>query len=203
AVAAIGAYLLRRWPWLLALAVLACVPARIPVTVGSTQANLLVPLYGVVVAAALALGWELVRGDRRSRELGPVALPLAAFVGWTGLSLAWTTDLRQGAIELLFFYLPFALLAVCLARLAWRRRWVLALFAELVAMALVFSIVGVEQWITRDIFWNPKMSRVIHCSTPTIEKTSAIATSSAKSASTQRRRQARRARQTASSAKGR
>src|SRR5206468_4798503 len=68
-----------------------------------------------------------------------------------------TTNLRQGAIEQLFIYLPFALLAVCLARLAWRRRWVLALFAELVAMALVFSIVGVEQWITRDIFWNPKL----------------------------------------------
>jgi len=155
--AAAGAALLLRWPWLLALAVLACVPARIPVTVGSTQANLLVPLYGVVAAAALALAWEFIRGDRRARELGPVALPLALFVGWTGLSLAWTTDLRQGAIELLFFYLPFALLAVCLARLAWRRRWVLALFAELVAMALVFSIVGVEQWITRDIFWNPKL----------------------------------------------
>jgi O-antigen ligase len=155
--AAGGAALLLRWPWLFALAALACVPARIPVTVGSTQANLLVPLYGVVVAAALALGWELVRGDKRSRELGPVALPLAAFVGWTGLSLAWTTDLRQGAIELLFFYLPFALLAVSLARLAWRRRWLLALYAELVVMALIFSIVGVEQWITRDIFWNPKV----------------------------------------------
>ena len=155
--AAGGAALLLRWPWLFALAALACVPARIPVTVGSTQANLLVPLYGVVVAAALGLGWELVRGDKRSRELGPVALPLAAFVGWTGLSLVWTTDLRQGAIELLFFYLPFALLAVSLARLAWRRRWLLALYAELVVMALIFSIVGVEQWITRDIFWNPKV----------------------------------------------
>ena len=88
AVAAIGAYLLRRWPWLLALATLACVPARIPVTIGSTQANLLVPLYGVVAAAAFALAWDFLRGDESSRELGPVALPLAAFVAWTGLSLA-------------------------------------------------------------------------------------------------------------------
>jgi hypothetical protein len=58
--AAAGAALLLRRPWLLALATLACVPARISVTVGSTQANLLVPLYGVVAAAALALAWELV-----------------------------------------------------------------------------------------------------------------------------------------------
>jgi putative inorganic carbon (hco3(-)) transporter len=155
--AAAGAALLLRWPWLLALAALACVPARIPVTVGSTDANLLIPLYAVVAAAALALAWELVRGDTRARELGPVALPLAAFVCWTGLSLAWTQDLRQGAIELLAFYLPFGLLAVVLARLDWRRRWVLVLLGELVLMGLIFAVVGVEQWITRDIFWNPKV----------------------------------------------
>ena len=155
--AAVGAVLLLRWPWLLALAALACVPARIPVTVGSTEANLLIPLYAVVAAAALTFGWQLVQGDARARELGPIALPLAAFVGWAGLSLAWTQDLRQGAIELLAFYLPFGLLAIALARLAWRRTWVLVLAGELVLMALIFAVVGVEQWITRDIFWNPKL----------------------------------------------
>jgi O-antigen ligase len=154
---AAGAALLLRRPWLLAVAALACVPARIPVTVGSTQANLLVPLYAVVAAAALAPGWELVKGDTRARELGPVALPLAAFAGLSGLSLAWSQDLRQGAIELLAFYLPFGLLAVALARLDWRRNWLLVLFGELVLMALIFAVVGIEQWITRDIFWNPKV----------------------------------------------
>ena len=155
--AAAGAALLVRWPWLLALAVLACVPARIPVSVGSTDANLLVPLYGVVVAAALALAWELLKGDDRSKELGPVALPLAAFVGWSGLSLAWGTDVRQGAIELLFFYLPFGLIAVSLSRLDWKRNWARVLYGELIVMALVFALVGIEQWINRDIFWNPKL----------------------------------------------
>ncbi len=152
-----GAALLRRWPWLLPLAALACVPARIHVTVGSTEANLLVPLYGVVVAAALLLAWELLRGDTRARELGPAAWPLAAFVGWSGLTILWTGDLRQGSIDLLFFYLPFELLAVALARLDWRRVWVLALLVELVAMALVFAAIGLYQYETRDIFWNPKV----------------------------------------------
>src|SRR4029453_6746637 len=96
-------------------------PARFQVNIGSTQASLLVPMYGVVIAAALALGWQLLRGDERSRELGPLAWPLAAFVLWSGLSLAWSQDLRQGAIELLAFYLPFGLLTVCLARLPWQR----------------------------------------------------------------------------------
>jgi putative inorganic carbon (HCO3(-)) transporter len=157
--AAGGAALLQRWPWLLALAALACVPARIPVKVGSSDANLLVPMYGVAAAAAIALAWQLVR-ERRSvtnRELGPLALPLAAFVLWSGLSLAWSQDLRQGAIELLAFYLPFGLLAVALARLPWRREWLAATWVLLAGMAVIFAAVGVYQYETRDVFWNPKV----------------------------------------------
>jgi putative inorganic carbon (hco3(-)) transporter len=155
--AAAAAALLLRWPWLLALAALACVPARIPVTVGSTDANLLVPMYGVVAGAALALGWQLARGDKRARELGPLALPVAAFVLWSGLTLAWSQDLRQGAIELLAFYLPFGLLAVALARLPWRREWLGATWVLLAGMAVVFAAIGVYQYETRDVFWNPKV----------------------------------------------
>jgi putative inorganic carbon (hco3(-)) transporter len=156
--AAVGAALLQRWPWLLALSALACVPARFQVNIGSTQASLLVPMYGVVAAAALALGWQLLRGDERSRELGPLAWPLAAFVLWSGLTLAWSQDLRQGAIELLAFYLPFGLLAVCLARLPWQREWLGYVWALLAGMAVVFAAIGVYQYETRDIFWNPKVS---------------------------------------------
>jgi putative inorganic carbon (HCO3(-)) transporter len=156
--ACVGAWLLSRWPWLLALGALVCVPARFTVKVGGTQANLLVPLYGVVAAAGLALAWELWRGrDERARELGPLALPLAAFVLWSGLSLAWSQDLREGAIELLAFYLPFGLLAACLARLPWRREWLGALWVLLTGMAAVFAVVGIYQYETRDIFWNPKV----------------------------------------------
>jgi hypothetical protein len=156
--AVIGAWGVVRFPWLLALATLACVPARIPVHVGSTQANLLLPLYGVVAVAAIALAWELY-GDEsnRSRELGPLAWPVAAFVAWDGLSLLWSKDPRQGAIELLFFVLPFGLLAVVLARLIWSRAWVLAVYVQLALMALVFAVIGIVQYETRNIFWNPKV----------------------------------------------
>jgi hypothetical protein len=153
-----GAWIVVRVPWLLALATLACVPARFPVHVGSTQANLLLPLYGVVAVAALALAWELYgeNGDR-TRELGPLAYPVAAFIGWEGLSLLWTNDVRQGAIELLFFVLPFGLLAVSLARLAWSRPWVLTLYVQLALMGLVVAVIGIVQYETRNIFWNPKV----------------------------------------------
>ena len=50
----------------------------------------------VVAGAAVLLAWELVRGDDRARELGPLAWPLAALVAWSGLSLAWTRGPAPG-----------------------------------------------------------------------------------------------------------
>jgi putative inorganic carbon (hco3(-)) transporter len=146
-----------RYPWLIAMAALACAPARVPVDVGGDEANLLLPLYVVVAAGTLAFAWELLRGDERSRELGPLTLPLALFVAWSGVSLVWSDGARQGAISFAAFYLPFTLLALSFARLPWKRRWLAALGTQLVLMALVFAAIGVYQWLTRDIFWNPKV----------------------------------------------
>ena len=65
--------------------------------------------------------------------------------------------MRQGAITLLFFVLPFGLLAVVLARLPWSRAWVLALYVQLAFMGVLFAVVGIWQYETRNIFWNPKV----------------------------------------------
>ena len=152
-------WLFVRVPWLVAVAVLACAPARIPVSVGSTKANLLLPIYVVVVAAALALAWRALRGEdgrgararrasrgrRRSSSAGP------------GSRSTWSLDRRQGAIYLLFFVLPFGLLAVSLSRLPWRIGWVTMLYVQLAAMALVFAAIGGWQYLTRNMFWNPKV----------------------------------------------
>ncbi len=151
------ASLLLRWPWLLPMAALACAPARVPVKVGGDEANLLLPLYLVVLVGMLALAWELLHGDGRTRELGPLAWPLAAFLAWAGVSLVWSDGARLGAVSLAAFYLPFGLLALLLARLPWQRRWLKALTVELIAMAAVFAGVGIYQWVTRDVFWNPKV----------------------------------------------
>lgn len=157
-VVAVGAWALLRWPYLLALATLAGVPLRVPVRIGDEDANLLLPLYAVVCAYAVALAWQLlVQRDSRARELGPVAWPLAAFAVWTGVSLLWSIDVREGAIFVGAFVLPFGVLAVGFARLPWRGRWLTWLWAGLVATALLYASVGLYQWITRDVFWNPKV----------------------------------------------
>ncbi len=173
-------------PWALAVAVLVCAPARIPVSIGSTKANLLLPLYVVVLGAALALAYELIapervatmragriftpRGrhtgeepaievppERESPRLGPFARPAAVFVAWSGICLLWSDDIKKGAIYLLFYLLPLGLLAVVLARAPWRIDSVKLLYGLLAAMALVFAAIGVEQYLTRNIYWNPKV----------------------------------------------
>ncbi len=157
-ISAVGAWAITRRPYLLAFATLACVPMRIPVSLGSDDANLLLPLYAVVGALAVAIAWQLVvRRERIARELGPVAVPLAAFVAWTGLTLTWSNDVREGAIFVGAFLLPFGLLAVGFARLPWRGRWLTWLWVALVGTALAYATIGAYQWATRDIFWNPKV----------------------------------------------
>jgi hypothetical protein len=157
-VVAVGlAVLLRRKPYALAFATLACIPLRLPVDIGSEEVNLLLPLYAVIGGLALSLAWSLLHGDERSRELGPVAWALAAFVVWTGMSVLWAVDVRRAAIFLGAFVLPFGLLAIGFARLPWRGRWLTWLWGGLVATALAYAAVGGYQWVTRDVFWNPSV----------------------------------------------
>ena len=150
---ALLAVVFRRLPWLLPLAALATVPVRI----GALGHQLLVPLYLVILGGALLFAWHLVRGDERSRELGVAAWPLALYVGWTGLSLAWTGDVDGGAIEVLAFYVPFTVLALLVARLPWSELCLRALYGELGVMALIFAAVGFYQYQTRNVFENPKV----------------------------------------------
>jgi O-antigen ligase len=153
AVACVLAAAFRRVPWLLPVLALACIPVR----VGALGHQLLVPLYVVVLAAALQLAWELAHGDVRARELRAITSPLALYLAWVGLSLGWTQDAHEGAIEVLAFYVPFAVLAIAVARLPWQRLGLWALYAELTMMGLVFAVVGFYQYETRNVFENPKV----------------------------------------------
>ena len=153
AVAAVLAAAFRREPWLLPILALASIPVRI----GWLHHQLLVPLYVVVLAAAMQLAWEVAHGDVRARELRAITWPLALYLALVGLSLGWTESAHDGAIEVLAFYVPFTVLAVGIARLPWKRLGLWALYAELTLMALVFSVVGFYQYETRNVFENPKV----------------------------------------------
>jgi len=147
------AWLFRREPWLVAYATLAFVPFR----VHFLHHSLLVPLYAIAIGAAGLLLWQLVDGDERSREFGIASWPLALYLVWIGFSLGWSVDLHTGALDLLAFYVPFAILALSIARLPWRPSRIRFLYYELVAMALVFVAVGFYQYETQTIFQNVKL----------------------------------------------
>ncbi len=143
----------RREPWLVAYLTLAC----IPVTVHFLHHTLLAPLYVVAAGAAFNLLRELVQGDERSREFGIATTPLALYLVWIGISMGWTVDIRNGALDMLTAYLPFAILALSIARLPWDRLRLRLLYGELVALALFIAAVGFYQYETRHITENPKV----------------------------------------------
>jgi len=153
AVAAGLAAAFRREPWLLPVLALACIPIR----VGALGHQLLVPLYVVVLAAAIQLAWQIAHGDERARELRAITWPLALYLAWVGLSLGWTQSAHDGATEVLAFYVPFTILALAVARLPWKRLGLWALYGELIVMALIFAGVGFYQYETRTVFENPKV----------------------------------------------
>ena len=76
-------------------------PIRIPVTIGSQDGNLLVPLYVVILLGLVAWIWGRVRAgaSRAPAPEGPPALnvPLAAFVGFLLVSTLWSADPAEAA----------------------------------------------------------------------------------------------------------
>jgi O-antigen ligase len=162
---AIGAAILVRWPALVLPVILAAAPFRPPLAFGSEneyfvgvaaegELGRLIPLYGVLGAAALALGWRALRGHQAIRPLPRVvSVPAAGFVAIAALSLTWTGNLDTGANTLAYFLLPFATL-LCVAGRAPFPPWMpRALAAISVALASLFAAVGLYQAATEDIFF--------------------------------------------------
>lgn len=156
ALAVVGlAALLVRHPGIATVLLLAAAPFRISITLGSSHAMLLLPLYGVLAAAVLAFAWNVLR-DRPSPPIAPlVAIPSAVLIGLYGLSHLWTKDVHEGSIELLFFLFPFAALVAVVGRApcpAWLPK---ALGITLVGEALVFAAVGLWEEATHNVYFSP------------------------------------------------
>jgi O-antigen ligase len=144
---------LARYPAAVPVALLAVAPFRLPVEVGNEEAFLLLPLYLVIAASALALGYRILRGERPAPPPFLLALPLAAFVTFMSTSFLWTWDERAGGIALAFFVFPFVAGLATLARSPiedWVPR---ALVVTLVALGTIFAAVGIWQAQTRTLFF--------------------------------------------------
>ena len=154
------AYLFRRWPILLPLAIVAALPFRIPLHAGGDTANLLVPLYLVIAGGVLAL---TVR-DWGVRPAGPVAsawLPrvLAAVVALYALQVLYSEDFSKGLQNVCFFFVPFSLVYGLLREVSWDRKLLTAVAWVIGISAVCFVAVGTIEWVTRSLFWNSQVIR--------------------------------------------
>jgi putative inorganic carbon (hco3(-)) transporter len=149
------AYVFRRWPVLVPLAIIAMLPFRIPLESGGETANLLVPLYVVIAAGVLAK----VTDERSERKPGRMAKALAAFVLLYALQALYSEDFSKGLQEVCFFLIPFTLAYVLIRELEWDRRllaWVLGLIA---VEAVAFVLIGSVEYASRSLFWNEAVIR--------------------------------------------
>jgi O-antigen ligase len=177
------AVLVRRRPPVLPLLAVFALPFRLPIASGGSTSNLLIPLYLVVGAAALACAVPrlLDAGGPSGREptevvgsdSGGSGGPLAPLRGlltpraaeWLlmasvvlyALQAAYSADFSKALENLVFFYVPFALLFAQLRAVPWTRELLLRCLAVAVALAVVFAGIGFVEYYRKQLFLNPKV----------------------------------------------
>src|SRR5215207_8325053 len=109
----------------LPLAALAALPFRVPVEAGGDTANLLVPLYLVIGAGALAWAVPRVRDSERfdpPRANAALEWLLAGSVVLYAAQAVYSSSLDKALEQIVFFYVPFALLFAILRDVEWSPR---------------------------------------------------------------------------------
>jgi O-antigen ligase len=168
-VAALAVLIWRR-PSLLALLVLLALPFRIPIFAGGTTSNLLVPLYLVVGAGSLAfIIPALARRPRAPAEhsadglvaeepqAGWVERLLALYVAVYAIQAIYSSDFEKALQQMVFFYVPFALLFCLVRRLRWSAEVLRRCVVLVVGLALLLAAVGFVEYATKTLFLNPKL----------------------------------------------
>jgi hypothetical protein len=153
------AYLFRRWPVLLPLAIVAALPFRIPLHAGGDTANLLVPLYLVIAAAVIATllrDWTAPRVVHAARLL---AWLLAAAVVLYALQTLYSEDFSKGLQNVCFFLVPFTVAYRLLREVDWDRRLLTLLLCVVGVEAAVFVAIGSVEYLARSLFWNDQVIR--------------------------------------------
>ncbi|HEY1509687.1 MAG TPA: O-antigen ligase family protein [Solirubrobacteraceae bacterium] len=173
-------------PTLIAPLVVLAVPFRVPIQAGGSTSNLLVPLYVVVAAGALAFIVPALREDE-----GPAAAPLprpsrrdeaarareaaaapskprarvstwierllALYVVLYAVQSVYSPDFEKALQQMVFFYVPFALMFVLLRRVEWDRRLIRRCMELVVVLSVLFAFIGFVEYATKTIILNPRL----------------------------------------------
>jgi putative inorganic carbon (hco3(-)) transporter len=178
---------IRNHPTLLAPLTMIALPFRIPIDAAGTTSNLLVPLYFVIAAASLAWIVPTLRGpsggpvpfvtpaqpdaeDEQDPDAGaqPEQHPiraalftferiLAGFVVLYAIQALYSADFEKALQQMVFFYVPFALLMRLLRDLEWDEALMTRCLQVTVVLALIFVGIGFVEYATKTLLLNPKL----------------------------------------------
>lgn len=163
AIVAALAFVFRRWPILIPLAIVFALPFRVPLEAGGDTANLLVPLYLVIAGGVLATLW---RDWNRSVQTAPASGPtrwlpriLAAVLALYALQVLYSEDFSKGLQNVCFFYVPFAVVYALISDVKWDRRTLTLVLAVVGVEAAIFVGIGTVEYFSRELFWNDAVIR--------------------------------------------
>jgi O-antigen ligase len=160
-VLALGAWAVHRRPELLALAAAAALPFRVPIESGGDTANLLVPLYLVIAAGVLAYAVPRLgaagRREPTERERGLLDWLLAGTLVLYAVQAAYSGDFDNALSQVIFFYVPFALLYALLRRIEWTPQLAGRCLVVLLVLAVAFVGIGFVEYAKRELLLNPKV----------------------------------------------
>jgi putative inorganic carbon (hco3(-)) transporter len=155
----------RRWREAFPIAAFAVLPLRVPLEIGGDTANLLVPLYLVIAAGAIASVSRLSSLVSREtsdgrRETWPrwLRYALAATLVLYAIQTAYSRDVANAIENAGFFLVPFAVMFALLCEVQWTRRllgWVLIAVG---GVAVAISLIAIYQYFARDLFLNPELA---------------------------------------------
>ena len=174
------AVLMRRKSQAFPLLAVVALPFRVPISTGGNTANLLVPLYFVVAAGALAwlvpalitgtdpsLPGSAGRGAGASGREPPllhwVDRLLSLYIVLYALQAIYSTakgspsGFEVALQNMVFFYLPFALLYRLLRSVRWTPELLRGCLAITVVLGLAFSVIGFVEYATKTIILNSKL----------------------------------------------
>ncbi len=167
AIVAALAALFRRRARAFPLAVVFTLPFRVPIASGGSTANLLVPLYAVVAAGAIAHCITLLRdapaAERRESTLPRLASPrtlewlLMASVVLYAIQAPYSDDFSKALQNTLFFYVPFALMLALLREVRFTRELLLRCVAVTVALASAFVAIGLVEYARKSLLLNSSL----------------------------------------------
>jgi len=170
----VAAYAMHRRPALMPMLTMLTLPFRIPIDTGgvaSTGANtsdLLLPLYLVVTAAALAWIVPTLRAHHggaavahAARERPPRHLfekLLSAFIVLYAVQALYSPDFEKALQNEVFFYLPFAVLLALLRDVEWTRDLLVRCLALTAIVAVASALVGFGEELTQTLWLNSNLA---------------------------------------------